>query len=92
MRTPIPGMLPPGAVARLTPAPPITETEIARVLSRGGEAAVSMAPDGGSVILTNHTQHHQAYVVVVLEQQAFDSWRFLYERFGHLLPKKTTQP
>lgn len=94
-RNPIPGVLEPHMTVRITPHPSIDPTELAIVLSRSGQPgykAVSLTPDGDSVILRNLTDSHAPYLLVIVDREAHTTWGRIYHHVRAYLEKtKVTQ-
>jgi len=81
MRNPIPGILSPGAALRLTPAPPIADTEVPLLFSKGGALAIKMTPEiNGAVVLQSLSDKHVPYVLVIMERDARTTMSYIAQR------------
>ena len=85
MRTPMPGILPPMGVVRISLDPPIRADEKAVVLSparrnrpEGVPLPVTVEPDGDSVILTNLKDGFTAYLLLIVKRQSHDTASQMY--------------
>ncbi len=87
MRTPIPGILPPGSIVKITPSPPLGANEVLTLGTRdqpNGEKAATAERDGGSIILRNLTTHYVPYMLGIADKRTHISVAWLLEHARNL--------